>query len=485
MVVLEISTLFNEARAPNPSVLVATHRVLVPVLCSTIPRVPALLVESRKRPAKVRLVEVALVKVAVPVAVRLLKVAVPAKAGEVLKTLKPVPVSSVSALIKFALDGVPRKVATLVPRPLTPVLIGRPVPLVRVTDCGIPRIGERKVGEFEKTAVPVPVSSVRLLMRAADSAVVVAIDEASVKSAREAVELERVKLPITVGAVRTDDDARTNPPPVPFSSERIAASSADVVKVLLKPRLEVATHRVLVPVLCKTIPRVPALLVESRKRPAKVRLVEVALVKVAVPVAVRLLKVAVPAKAGEVLKTLKPVPVSSVSALIKFALDGVPRKVATLVPRPLTPVLIGRPVPLVRVTDCGIPRIGERKVGEFEKTAVPVPVSSVSEARRSAEAAVVVALFELSRKRPREAVRPLKVTVPVAVRPLKVAVPAKAGEVLKTLKPVPVSSERIAARPAEVLNDEPIPRVLVATQRVEVPVLCSTIPRVPPLLVLS
>ena len=237
------------------------------------------------------------------------------------------------------------------------------------------------------------------------------------------------------------------------------------------PSVLVATHRVLVPVLCSTIPRVPALLVESRKRPAKVRLVEVALVKVAVPVAVRLLKVAVPAKAGEVLKTLKPVPVSSVSALIKFALDGVPRKVATLVPRPLTPVLIGRPVPLVRVTDCGIPRIGERKVGEFEKTAVPVPVSSVSEAKRSAEAAVVVARFELSRKRPRDAVRPLKVTVPVAVRPLKVAVPAKAGEVLKTLKPVPVSSERIAARPAEVLNDEPMPRVDVATQRVLVPVL--------------
>ena len=96
------------------------------------------------------------------------KVTVPVNVGEALKTALPVPVSSVNALIKFALDGVPRKVATLVPRPLTPVLIGRPVPLVRVTDCGIPRIGERKVGEFEKTAVPVPVSSDRSVASWAD-----------------------------------------------------------------------------------------------------------------------------------------------------------------------------------------------------------------------------------------------------------------------------------------------------------------------------
>ena len=44
--------------------------------------------------------------------------------GEVAKTAAPVPVSSVSAERKFALDGVARNVATPVPKPLTPVEIG-------------------------------------------------------------------------------------------------------------------------------------------------------------------------------------------------------------------------------------------------------------------------------------------------------------------------------------------------------------------------
>ena len=71
------------------------------------------------------------------------------------------------------------------------------------------------------------------------------------------------------------------------------------------------------------------------------------------------------------------------------------------------------------------------------------------------------------------------VTVPVAVRPAKVAVPAKAGEVLKTLKPVPVSSESKAARPADVVNDAAKPSEVVATKLVEVPVVWSTMPAVP------
>jgi len=38
--------------------------------------------------------------------------------GEVAKTADPEPVSSVKALARFALDGVAKKVATLVPKPL-------------------------------------------------------------------------------------------------------------------------------------------------------------------------------------------------------------------------------------------------------------------------------------------------------------------------------------------------------------------------------
>ena len=47
------------------------------------------------------------------------------KVGDVPNTNAPVPVSFVIAAAKFADDGVPRNVATPVPRPLTPVEIGR------------------------------------------------------------------------------------------------------------------------------------------------------------------------------------------------------------------------------------------------------------------------------------------------------------------------------------------------------------------------
>ena len=83
------------------------------------------------------------------------------RVGEVAKTARPEPVSSVIALARLALLGVARKVATPAPRPLTPVLIGRPVVLVRVPLVGVPKIGVVRVGEVAKTATPVPVSSVR------------------------------------------------------------------------------------------------------------------------------------------------------------------------------------------------------------------------------------------------------------------------------------------------------------------------------------
>jgi len=64
-------------------------------------------------------------------------------AGEVAKTkLPPVPVSSVIAVFKFAELGVARNAATLVPRPLTPEDIGRPVQLVSVPDVGVPSAPE-------------------------------------------------------------------------------------------------------------------------------------------------------------------------------------------------------------------------------------------------------------------------------------------------------------------------------------------------------
>ena len=65
--------------------------------------------------------------------------------GCVLNTSRFVPVSFVTAAAKFALDGVAKNVATPVPNPLTPVLIGSPVAFVKVALAGVPRIGATNV----------------------------------------------------------------------------------------------------------------------------------------------------------------------------------------------------------------------------------------------------------------------------------------------------------------------------------------------------
>jgi len=86
---------------------------------------------------------------------------------------------------------------------------------------------------------------------------------------------------------------------------------------------------------------------------------------------------------GDVPKTKAPVPVSSVTAVIRFELDGVPRKVAMPVPSPLTPVEIGSPVPFVNVTLDGVPNTGVTSVGDVEKTrfVLVVPVVPVAAER--------------------------------------------------------------------------------------------------------
>jgi hypothetical protein len=83
-------------------------------------------------------------------------------------------------------------------------------------------------------------------------------------------------------------------------------------------------------------------------------------------------------RVGLVANTKEPVPVSSVTAEIKLADDGVPKKVATPVPKPLTPVDIGRPVKLVATPEAGVPNAGVTSVGEFDNTTLPVPVEVVT-----------------------------------------------------------------------------------------------------------
>ena len=82
---------------------------------------------------------------------------------------------------------------------------------------------------------------------------------------------------------------------------------------------------------------------------------------------------------GVFAKTRAPVPVSSVTAEIRFALEGVARNVATPEPSPLTPVETGRPVQLVSAPLDGVPRAGVTRVGLVANTAAPLPVSSESD----------------------------------------------------------------------------------------------------------
>lgn len=71
----------------------------------------------------------------VPEAVTLVALAAPnvgvTRVGDDANTNAPLPVSSVTADLKFDDDGVARKVATFAPRPETPVEIGSPVASVK------------------------------------------------------------------------------------------------------------------------------------------------------------------------------------------------------------------------------------------------------------------------------------------------------------------------------------------------------------------
>jgi hypothetical protein len=75
--------------------------------------------------------------------------------GEVAKTKEPDPVSSVTAVAKFADEGVARNVATPVPSPLIPVETGSPVQFVSVPEAGVPRTGATSVKAVPSVVAPV------------------------------------------------------------------------------------------------------------------------------------------------------------------------------------------------------------------------------------------------------------------------------------------------------------------------------------------
>jgi hypothetical protein len=219
---------------------------------------------------------------------------------------------------------------------------------------------------------------------------------------------------VTVIPVPAVNVVRVNPVPLPISNAPLAG-------VDVKPVPPEATAKV-------------------ADRPAAVPVVfwlNVGQVKVPV---LKLPDVGVPnigvTNVGEVANTLAPVPVSSVRAAAKFAELGVARKVATPVPRPDTPVEIGRPVAFVKVALVGVPRIGVTRVGLVDNTLLPDPVEVVTPVPPFRTGSVPVT--------------PVVKGKPVAfVSVTDVGVPnigvTNVGEVANTLAPLPVSSVRAVA----------------------------------------
>ena len=288
------------------------------------------------------------------------------KVGEVANTKAPVPVSSVTAVRRLADEGVAKKVATPEPKPEMPVATGKPVALVRVALDGVPSAGVTSVGLVANTKAPVPVSPVTAAARLAEDGVAKNVATpaprpltpvlmgrpvALVKVALEGVPKAGVT---NVGLVANTAD------PLPVSSVKAPASCADV-----NDPSEVALPTdVTAPVKLALVVTLPAV------RPAAVPVMFV-------PTSAEGVPRAGVTSVGLVANTNAPVPVSSVTAVRRFALEGVARKVATPEPRPLTPVEIGRPVALVKVADDGVPSAGVTSVGDVANTAEPLPVSSV------------------------------------------------------------------------------------------------------------
>ncbi len=300
------------------------------------------------------------ITVATLFSVRVVKLPV---AGVVAPTVPLILIEAVPVkLVTVPLEGVPRTpplitgapavptltakaVAMLVPKPDTPVLIGKPVALVNVPLVGVPRIGVTKVGLVDNTLSPEPVEVVTPVPPFRTGSVPVT---PVVKGSPVAlVSVTDVGVPRT-GVTNVGEVANTFAP-LPVSSVKAAAKFA-----LLGVARKVATP----------VPK-PDTPVEIGRPVAFVKVAAEGVPKSGVT------------KAGDVANTADPVPVSSVKAERRLALEGVAKKVATPVPKPLTPVLIGKPVALVKVPLEGVPRAGVTKVGLLANTKAPEPVSSV------------------------------------------------------------------------------------------------------------
>jgi len=120
------------------------------------------------------------------------------------------------------------------------------------------------------------------------------------------------------------------------------------------------------------------------------------------------------------------------------------RAVATLVPRPDTPVLMGSPVQLVNVPLEGVPSAGVTSVGDVAKTLLPVPVL------------VTLTTFLLaSNAKAVEAVNPLWVMVPVVLS----VVNAPAAAVVAPTVPLSGPAKAVAVMVVPVIAAAAVPPI--------------------------
>ena len=176
---------------------------------------------------------------------------------------------------------------------------------------------------------------------------------------------------------------------------------------------------------------------------------------------------------GVLANTKAPLPVSSVTADAKLADDGVARNVATLAAKPETPVEIGNPVQFVRVPEVGVPNNGVVRVGDVAKTKRPLPVSSDITPANSEE---LVAANTLS-------LLPVVVKVPaVGNVTLVVAVVVKVKLCPPEVAKVELSAKVKVAAVAGAVNATLLILVAVATPKtgvIRVGVLANTLTPVP------
>lgn len=265
---------------------------------------------------------------------------------------------------------------------MTPVVSGRPVRLVATPDVGVPKRGVTSVGLVAKTAAPVPVSSVNAVARFAD-----------VNDPNDAALPTEVTIPVKLALVVTVPAVSPAAVPVmfvPTKADGVPSAGVTNVGELLRTTL-------VVPVLVVTpvppfrtgnavpdspIASVPVVVMGEPEMLKNVGTVAATDVTVPVPVIVAQVGIPVPAEVrtcpdvpAAVNPYAVPVPYGTAPA-VGVAVPFVPPFATGKVP--VTPVVKGRPVPLVSTTADGVPNAGVTKVGDVLRTLLPDPVDVVT-----------------------------------------------------------------------------------------------------------